>query len=91
MKENNTDKEKVSSNLAVLAEKSRKRLRFGILPRRKFENVNLLAEDLPLFPCLSTMLVEGGNISSANPHIRVMTRLFPRSEWTYSSMPGYAG
>ena len=40
------DMEKVSSSLAVLVEK------FGISPRRKFENKNLLAEDFPLFPCL---------------------------------------
>ena len=31
------DMEKVFSSLAVLAEKSRKRLKFGISPRRKFE------------------------------------------------------
>ena len=42
----------VSSSLAVLAEKSRKRLKFGLSLRRKFENANLLAEDFPLFPCL---------------------------------------
>ena len=44
--------EKVFSNLAVLVEKSRKMLKFGISPWRKFENANLLAEDFPLFPCL---------------------------------------
>ena len=44
--------EKVSGSLAVLAEKSKKRLKFGISPWRKFENANLLAEDFPLFPCL---------------------------------------
>ena len=45
--------EKVSSSLAVLAENPEKRLKFGISPRRKFENANLLAEDFPLFPCLT--------------------------------------
>ena len=44
--------EKLSSSLAVLAEKSRKRLKFGISPRRTFENANLLAEDFPLFSCM---------------------------------------
>ena len=47
-----TDMEKVSNSLAVLAEKSKKRLKFGISHRRKFENANLLAEDVPLFLCL---------------------------------------
>ena len=41
--------EKVSSSLAVLAEK---RLKFGISPGPKFENANLMAEAFPLFPCL---------------------------------------
>ena len=49
--------EKVSSSIAVLAEKSRKGLTFGISPRRKIENSNLLAEDFPLFPCLQMMSV----------------------------------
>ena len=46
------DMEKVSRSLAVLADKSRKRIKFGISPRLKFENANLLGEDFPLFPCL---------------------------------------
>ena len=29
-----------------------KRHKFGISPRRRFENANLLAEDFPLFPCV---------------------------------------
>ena len=46
------DIKKVSSSLAVRLIKSRKRHKFGISLRRKFENSNLLAEDFPLFPCL---------------------------------------
>ena len=56
--------EKVSSSLAGLAEKSRKRLEFGISPRRKFENANLLAEDFPLFPCLVRRPVYEGAFSA---------------------------
>ena len=47
------DMEKVSSSLAGLAENPEKRLKFGISPRQKFENANLLAEHFPLFPCLA--------------------------------------
>ena len=46
------DMKKVSSSLAVRLIKSRKRHKFRISLRRKFENSNLLAEDFPLFPCL---------------------------------------
>ena len=49
--------DKMSSSLAGLAEKSRKRLEFGTSLRRKFENANLLAEDFSLFSCLSQMTV----------------------------------
>ena len=36
----------------------KKRLKFGISPWRKFENENLLAEDFPLFLCLTDHLQE---------------------------------
>ena len=53
-----TDMEKVSSNLAVLAENPEKGLEFGISPRRIFENANLLEEDFRFFPCLCTRYAE---------------------------------
>ena len=62
---------KVSSSLEVLAEKSRKKVKFGISPRRKFENANLMAEDFSLFPCLHKYGGAGGFCCGINLALRI--------------------